>query len=283
MTKEVLKVLQELKDEMRNDLRLFKEALERSLRSDERNLRIEMEEVKRSLDFISKGLDEANGRSTAIQKENNLLKKENDALRQKVSTLETDLSTSQHNLMKNEQYSRNRNVEIKGVQQEPSENIVSIVQKIGEVVGEPLSPTDIDVCHRVPTKNASNTNIVVQFQRREKREKFLEKARKKRITNDTLELGSDEPIYINEHLCPGMKRLLGMASARKRENGWKFLWVKNGSIFARRAEKSPVVYINCESDINKICADDAAQNVDRGAEKSRMVSAHQRNGENISA
>lgn len=77
----MVKVLQEFKEEMRNDLRLFKEALERSVRSDERKLRLEIEEVRKSLDFMSKGFDEANGRWSAVQKENGVLKNENEALR----------------------------------------------------------------------------------------------------------------------------------------------------------------------------------------------------------
>lgn len=160
--------------------------------------------------------------------------------------------------MKSEQYTRNKNVEIKGIPQKPNEDLADIINKIGEAIGEPVSPKDVDVCHRVRTKDNRKTNIVVQFQRREKRDQFLEKARKKRLRNDLLGSECEDPIYVNEHLCPAMKKLLGMASARKREHEWKFVWVKNGVIFARQTEKSQIIRTTHENDVNKICSTDAA-------------------------
>lgn len=49
------------------------------------------------------------------------------------------------------------------------------------------------------------------------------------------------------------------------------MWLKNGSIFACRAEKSPIVAINTKDDNNKFCVDDAAHIVARKAQKSRVV------------
>lgn len=40
-----------------------------------------------------------------------------------------------------------------------------------------------------------------------------------------------------------------MAVARKREHNWRFVWTKNGRIFARRTESSDAVAIQCESDL----------------------------------
>lgn len=68
-----------------------------------------------------------------------------------------------------------------------------------------------------------------------------------------------------------------MANACKCENGWEFVWLKNGSIFACRAEKSPIVAINTKDDNNKFCVDDAAHIVARGAQKSRVVCSDNEN------
>lgn len=97
--------------------------------------------------------------------------------------------------------------------------------------------------------------------KREKRDKVLEKAKKTKLMNRSLGLSmeaskneANHPIFVNEHLCQYLKRLLGMAIARKREHGWKFVWVKKGAVFARRDETSPVVAIKLESDLEKITA-----------------------------
>lgn len=253
MSKEVVRLILELKDELKAGMALLKDSLEQNFDLDERSLRTEIDEIKKSMDLMSKCLDDANGRLKSTNRENKALKKENEELRSRVHALETDLTTSQDELLKSEQYTRNKNVEIKGIPQEPAENLSDILKKLGEAVGEALSPGDVDVCHRVRTKDDTKTNIIVQFQSREKRDQFLEKARKMRLKNDLLGSECDDPIYINEHLCPAMKRLLGMAGARKREHAWKFVWVKNGVIFARRTEKSQIIRINRESDLDKIC------------------------------
>lgn len=220
--------------------------------------------MKRSMTFVSNGLDEANKRLEASLIENKLLRNENETLRLKVISIERDLTSCQADLVKSEQYSRNRNLEIKNVKEKPNECLSDILSKIGKEIDEPISVADVDVCHRVSTKDKTKRNIVVQFVRRDKRDKVLEKARKTKLTNtklglpteSSLDSSTDEPIYINEHLCQFMKRLLGMAVARKREAGWKFAWVKNGNIFARRDEKSQVAAIKRESDLGKICAGD---------------------------
>ncbi|KAH7945741.1 hypothetical protein HPB49_015062 [Dermacentor silvarum] len=230
----------------------MKEALERSIRSEERNLRTEIDDMKKSMDFFSKSLDDTNEKLLVTLSENNELKKENELLQHKVSTLEKNLADCQSSQLQSEQYSRNRNLEIKGIVEKPNENLVEVLKKIGEVVGEPIARGDIEVCHRVRTKKENQTNIIVQFQRRDKRDEVLQKSRKKRLTNASLGLPTESPVFVNEHLCPEVKKMLGMAIARKREHSWKFVWTKNGIIHARRTETSPVVRIRRESDLNKI-------------------------------
>lgn len=210
--------------------------------------------MKASLNFISKGLDDANRRLEVTLCENKQLKKENESLRTTVFTLEKDLAKSQASLLKSEQYTRNRNLEIKGIKQTENEDLNKVLEKIGETLGDPITGSDVDICQRVATKDEGKTNIIVQCQRREKRDKVLQVARKKRLTTTLLGLPTDFPVYINEHLCPAMKKILGKAVARKREHDWKFVWTRDGSVFARRTETPHIVAITCENDLNKICA-----------------------------
>lgn len=134
--KEVARLINDFKDEIRNEWKQMKEALERGIRSEERNLRAEIDEMKKSMDFFSKTLDDTNEKLVATFAENNALKKENCLLQHKVSSLEKKLADCQSGLLQPEQYSRNRNLEIKGVTEKPNENLVEVLQKIGEVVGE---------------------------------------------------------------------------------------------------------------------------------------------------
>ncbi|KAH9385068.1 hypothetical protein HPB48_027122 [Haemaphysalis longicornis] len=161
---------------------------------------------------------------------NRALKEENHRLTQRVEELE--------------QYGRSNNLEVKGVPDD--QDAQEIILKMSEIVREP------DVCHRVPTAKQNESNIIVRFVRREKRNSFLSKAKKMRITTTELGCTVQAPVYVNEHLTRQSKQLLGAAAAKKKQAGWKYAWVKDGKIFARREDKTPILRIRALSDVDKI-------------------------------
>lgn len=115
-----------------------------------------------------------------------------------------------------EQYSKNQNIEIKNVPEVRGENLAAVLQKIGELIEEPIAEGDVDICHRLPAgKQSACPNAVAQFILRSKRDAVIEKARKKRMTTADLGHASRTTIYVNEHLCPELKKLLGMTVAKK--------------------------------------------------------------------
>ena len=67
-------------------------------------------------------------------------------------------------------------------------------------------------------------------------------------------------IFINDHLSPFNRHLFATAAAKKRELDFKFQWTRNGSIFMREDEWSPVIKIVSEECISKLarCRDTAA-------------------------
>lgn len=129
---------------------------------------------------------------------------------------------------------------------------MNIVEKIGAAISVPITVSDIEACHSVPTRNSEKTNIVIQFRSRAKRDNVLKKAKNMRLTNNDLDLGSQTAVYVNEHLCPTQKRLLAMSVKRKYECNWKSLWASNGKIFARQSDGSSKVQILCERDIDRV-------------------------------
>ncbi|KAH7940828.1 hypothetical protein HPB49_006502 [Dermacentor silvarum] len=111
------------------------------------------------------------------------LRKENERLKAKCSENESVIVELQKRVVQGEQYSRRSNVEIKGLVEMENEKITDVEGKIGDVIGEPISASDIELCHRVPTREQGKTNVNVQFKSRQKWDLVVEKARKKRILN----------------------------------------------------------------------------------------------------
>ncbi|XP_077485463.1 uncharacterized protein LOC144095667 [Amblyomma americanum] len=190
----------------------------------------------------------------ALKAENKSLRAENAALTSDRNALQSQVSDCELRLNSLEQYSRNRNAEITGLPVTEKEILPEVIERIGEVLNVPVTSDDIEVCHRVPTKASSCQNIVLQFQKRSKRDAFLEKARKQRITTSDLGHPDEDanPVYINEHLCPSLKKLMGLTVSRKKDKQWKFAWTRNGRIFAKKDVASSVVRIDCVNDLEKI-------------------------------
>lgn len=169
-----------------------------------------------------------------------------------VRELRQEVFEMQQEIIDLKQYSRRSNLEIKGVPPTAEESLPDIMLTIASCLKSNLRVEDIDVIHRVPTKDKNRPNIIVKFLSKRTRDELLVKAKKQRLTGSVLGFEANEPIYINEHLCPEYKVLLAKAIQMKRDKNWKFAWVSQGKILMRKAENTRVVHITCEADLGKI-------------------------------
>nr|XP_050038480.1 uncharacterized protein LOC126535740 [Dermacentor andersoni] len=213
-----------------------------------REMRAEMRQIKDSLRFCSDTCDEVKAITgdikalhqeiKALTAQNQHLKAENERLEKKVDELE--------------QYQRSNNLEIRGVPEELDST--SVIKKIGELVGEAVTDTDIDICHRVPTARREDKNIVVRFISRTKRNTFLAKSKKKKLSSEDVGYKGTgiTTIYVNGHLTRQNKQLLGAALAEKKKAGWKYVWVSSGKILARKDEQTDAIRIANKQDIAHI-------------------------------
>lgn len=259
MAKDLGKVKEEIradllkfKDELKQDIKASKESIERSLRNEIREVRNEQTQMLAKLENANKVIEELKTRLDNETAKSTKLCEDNDLLRSKCTALERRSLELEKRVVDMEQYSRNTNLEIQGVTQEENENVFDIISQIGSAIEEPITEADIEKCHRVPTRRPGKTNIIVQFKSRAKRDTALHKAKKVRLPNKDVGIDNTGPIYVNEHLCPALKRLLGMAIKRKHEYKWKSVWSCNGKIFERQADGIDSVHISHKNDLERI-------------------------------
>lgn len=259
MTKDAGKLKEEmkgeiakLKEETKQELKSFRETMEREMRAEIRDLKTEQKEIIKSLDNAHDEIRDLKKALSEAAAKNKQLEKMNEALRAKCSFTDTKVQGIDNRLVQSEQYSRRSNLEIQGVVRKEHESVTSILAKIGSAISEPINETDIEICHRVPTRDAQKTNIVVQFRSRAKRDNVLTKAKNRRLTNNDLDLNSPAAVYVNEHLCPTLKRLLAMCVKKKYECNWKSVWTSNGKIFARQYDGATKVQISSERDVERV-------------------------------
>lgn len=116
--------------------------------------------------------------------------------------------------------SRQNNVEIKGVPSTNDADCIAVLRRIGESVGCAITSADIDVVHRVPTKNGPNEkHIIARFHSRAKKAEFANKAKKAGLTTDAIGFTArqERPVFVNDHLTAENKRLFAQAFSLKKE------------------------------------------------------------------
>lgn len=226
---DVMKVVTEIRDTQKNYEKGFNDAfdsLESQLQENTKALNAQKEQNKKLQELIEN-----------LSSENNLLKT-------KVKNLEARVEDM-------EQYSRSNCVEIQGIPHSPTEDVLSIVKEVGKALDLTIEDSMVDACHRLGKPNRENPpGIIVKFVRRIDKEEMLKKRRVKR-TLSTRHLGrpDDRTIYINESLSPARRRLHAMAKQFQKEKAYKFLWVRNGRIFLRKEENSPLRVVTSSDDL----------------------------------
>lgn len=177
---------------------------------------------------------------------------ENQELSCHCAALEQKSRDLEMRLVQTEQYSRNMNTEIQGDQENEDEDVTVILSKLSDSVKEPITNLDVEAAHRVPTRTSGKSNIVVRFKSKAKRDAMLQKSKKMRLTAEDVGLDSKDPVYVNEHLTPENKKLLGAAIAKKKQIDWKHVWTRNGAIYARQTDVSKVIRLYLQDDLSKM-------------------------------
>ena len=155
-------------------------------------------------------------------------------------------------------YSFQYNVKIIGVPQvnekESSEEPAELCVKLFSGIGVDVSISDIDIAHRVPQRNTTNSNgrqrrqhnsIICRFTRRLVRDKVLTaRNNASQLTVYNLELPSSATIdwiAIYSHLTPRLQELLHYAKNHQGTHHYKWCWAKGAAIFLRKTNLSPAI------------------------------------------
>lgn len=212
------------------------------------------DDMLRSVEFCSASIDDF---ARKISDFSAALKKI-EVLEAKVAKVEADNTSLRVEMANLNQYMRRNNIEISGVPETKGENVIEIVQNIGETVGVNISPTVIDTCHRVPNHSGGlkPKSIIVKFSSRLAKQNLLSAAKMKRQALNTSSLGlknmNAKPFYLTDHLTPQNKMLLFKVKSYCRENGFKYVWVNDCKILVRKSDTDRIHHITDEASLAKL-------------------------------
>lgn len=188
-----------------------------------------------------------------------------------ISPIQRDLNIAKETIVElqsannlQDQLSRQNNLELSGVPSRGGENLNTILSDLCKKVGFILQDTDIDTIHRVrPFFNTGSErnkeglrhpSIIIRFTQRRRKDQLIAAVRARRgIT--TADIGIPGPaynLYLNDHLTPANKLLLKRARELKVKCSYSYLWVRDCKILIRKNDKSGIIRISKESDLQKI-------------------------------
>lgn len=131
------------------------------------------------------------------------------------------------------------------------------MEKIAEHIEYPVSRCDVDTVYRINTTIENKPKpIIIKFLSQYKGDAILA-AKIKRKNSENTEIKGiaieniSNNMFINEHLTPNMKAILKQAKDVAKIKKYKFVWVKNGCVYARKNETSRVIKLTSMDDINR--------------------------------
>lgn len=175
------------------------------------------------------------------------LEKKNDSLTQQVMTLNDRLGLV-------EQHMRSTNLEINGIPEHRTENLIKTIEQLGSVVDNPISENDILHVTRIAKLNKETDrprSVIVKLKSQRRRDELLaaviqynRKHNSNKLNSEHLGIsGRRVPVFVAEHLTPTNKHLHAATRKKAKETGYKFVWVRDGRIFARKNEQSPAIFV----------------------------------------
>lgn len=227
-----------------------KNAVTRAIKTEFDELRADMsalKDVKSSIEFMCKEFERLNLELIAAKKTIADLQVDNAALKGTVN----DLSSR---VILLEQYSRENNIEISGLPENKSENLVNVVTQIIKTTSCSLKESDILTCTRIRKMDANSArprSVVVKLASAKERDTLIAAVVKHNKFNsedklNTHKLGYGGPkaaVYVTEHLSPYYKKLHAETRKIARDRGFRYIWIRNGRIFVRKDDSAPAKQI----------------------------------------
>ncbi|CAN7940022.1 unnamed protein product [Ixodes pacificus] len=206
-------------------------------------------ELKTSVEFNSGQYDQLLVEMTS-KKEINDLKAEMTQLKNVVSENAACISHLQVELNDAGQYNRLPNLEIHGMPVSANEDLKKSVFDLADKLSIPyFQPSDVVAVHRFPSKKDKIPPILVRFSSSAAREIWM-KARSG--LRELAQARTLPQLYFNENLTQINRNLFWKARTRGKEKRFKYVWVRNGKIFAKRQDEATPVRISCEHDLELI-------------------------------
>lgn len=245
---------------------------------------INIEALNASIEFLRNAVEKLTEATNEFKEEVNSLKQEVKYLYVKINIIEQDklnkdkkiteieerlntLENNENNIKEKhineleiklnniEQIQLKKNVEIV-IEKNNSTSVLETVKQIARASNITIQDSDVTDAYRI-----KNNKIIVKFSSLCIKKHFMKRVREcrlkeKDINKETNNMGkrdetikNNKNIYINDQLTAYNAKLYWMTKNKVKEMKWRFSWIKEGKIFAKKEENSSAVVINSTEEI----------------------------------
>lgn len=246
-----------VQDVIKSEMRELLVDLTFNITSELKTLKQDICEVKQSMDFINNQYEDFMKENKATKEVVKELQKENCNLKNNIDQLNGRLNQL-------EQHARSNNIELQCIPENKNENLVSIVTQIGKTIGYAVTEENILNCTRIAKMNRDSArprSIIVQLSSPRVRDGYLaaaisfnklKKNLSEKLNAEYLGFNEGTPIFVTEHLSPANKALHAATRQRAKANGYKYVWVRGGRIYARKSENDEFLHIKDSTYLDKL-------------------------------
>ena len=208
------------------------------------------EEIQKSVSFNGTMIEDLKSTIKRISDENKRLKKDHVTLKQRVADLENDVVQLKSSTSRDENEERLKNVVIVGLK--GGRNAKEDVKKVLNQLKVDISDEQYEV-KTLPSQEATKPVVLVTFAQKALRDKVLQE--KKSVPLDTNICGITSEIttkiFLNEDLSKHSREIFKKAR-ELRQHGFKYVWCRDGNIFARKVDNGPIKKILTSSQVTNL-------------------------------
>lgn len=215
------------------------------------------ETVSRSLQYLSDEYDDLSASNSGVVDQ---LK----ALSRRLNKLSAEVTRVGNAIDEVEEYSYQFNVKIIGLPEKSSETAAetsALCVKLFQEMGAEVFLSDIDIAHRVPSRqqNGAPKPVICKFVRRLAKASVMETRQSaSQVNPSNIGLSADsvlDRVRIFDHLTPKKQHLLFEAKRFKEQNQYRFCWAKNSTIYLRKSEGSRPIKITDFGSLQRLVSD----------------------------
>lgn len=164
-------------------------------------------EIKSSVDGFLAQIGELKSTVGELKDKNRMLVDANADLQRRVEELERgpgsrsvkDITKLEERIEAAERYSRRENLIVSGLPPpEPDEDPVGVATAVADRLGIKMLPTDVQACHRLPSKS-DRKPLIIKFVNRHTKEALLKRAKVARLNAGHFGGVVREKVFVNEH------------------------------------------------------------------------------------